>query len=81
MTHNHTELIDDGVARKIEFSMSMKRVDDYTAAIYGELKTQATSCSHLLGAGSEGWQGDNVYGALSPCVYAHARWRGNYAEF
>ncbi|KTH45432.1 phage tail protein, partial [Enterobacter hormaechei] len=53
VTHTHTELFSDGAARKIEFSLSLKRVDDSLAAIYGDLKTQAdnlvTSAGNWLG--------------------------------
>ncbi|HCR3029592.1 TPA: phage tail protein [Escherichia coli] len=53
ITHTHTELFNDGAARKIEFSMSLKRVDDSVAAIYGDLKTQAdnllSSAGNMLG--------------------------------
>ncbi|KLQ41770.1 hypothetical protein ABF70_23820 [Enterobacter hormaechei subsp. steigerwaltii] len=49
----HTELFSDGAARKIEFSLSLKRVDKSLAAIYGDLKTQAdnlvTSAGDWLG--------------------------------
>ncbi|MCO5779633.1 phage tail protein, partial [Enterobacter hormaechei] len=49
----HTELFSDGAARKIEFSLSLKRVDDSLAAIYGDLKTQAdnlvTSAGNWIG--------------------------------
>lgn len=41
VTHTHTELFSDGTARRIEFSLALKRVDDSVAAIYGDLKTQA----------------------------------------
>lgn len=41
VTHNHTELFSDGAARKIEFTLSLKRVDESLAAMYGDLKTQA----------------------------------------
>jgi phage protein U len=53
ISHTHTELFNDGAARKIEFSMSLKRVDDSVAAIYGDLKTQAdnllSSAGNMLG--------------------------------
>ncbi|MGR7928178.1 phage tail protein, partial [Escherichia coli] len=53
VTHNHTELFSDGAAKKIEFSLSLKRVDESLAAIYGDLKTQAdnlvTSAGNWLG--------------------------------
>jgi len=53
LTHTHSELFSDGAARKIEFSLSLKRVDDSLAAIYGDLKTQAdnlvTSAGNWLG--------------------------------
>ena len=53
ITHTHTELFSDGSARKIEFSLSLKRVDDSVAAIYGDLKTQAdnllSSAGNMLG--------------------------------
>ncbi|MGF6423188.1 phage protein U [Lelliottia sp. 489] len=53
VTHTHTEFFSDGQARKIDFSLSLKRVDDSVAAIYGDLKTQAdnlvTSSGNLLG--------------------------------
>lgn len=53
VTHMHTELFSDGAARKIEFSLSLKRVDKSLAAIYGDLKTQAdnlvTSAGNWLG--------------------------------
>lgn len=49
----HTELFSDGAARKIEFSLSLKRVDKSLSAIYGDLKTQAdnlvTSAGNWLG--------------------------------
>ena len=53
VTHTHSELFSDGAARKIEFSLSLKWVDDSLAAIYGDLKTQAdnlvTSAGNWLG--------------------------------
>jgi len=53
VTHTHTEFFSDGQARKIDFSLSLKRVDDSVVAIYGDLKTQAdnlvTSAGNLLG--------------------------------
>ncbi|MGF6436345.1 phage protein U [Kosakonia sp. 1610] len=53
VTHTPTELFSDGAARKIEFSLSLKRVDKSLAAIYGDLKTQAynlvTSAGDWLG--------------------------------
>jgi len=53
VTHTHTELFSDGTARRIEFSLSLKRVDDSIAAIYGDLKTQAekmvTSAANWVG--------------------------------
>lgn len=53
VTHNHTELFSDGAAKKIEFSLSLKRVDESLAAMYGDLKTQAdnlvTSASEWVG--------------------------------
>jgi len=53
VTHTHTEFFSDGQARKIDFSLSLKRVDDSVAAIYGDLKTQAdnlvTSAGDWLG--------------------------------
>lgn len=53
ITHTHTELFSDGSARKIEFSLSLKRVDDSVAAICGDLKTQAdnllSSAGNMLG--------------------------------
>ncbi|KAE8273460.1 hypothetical protein DOU50_17495 [Enterobacter sp. C6] len=53
VTHTHTELFSDGAARKIEFSLSLKRVDKSLVAIYGDMKTQAdnlvTSASDWLG--------------------------------
>ncbi len=43
----------DGAARKIEFSLTLKRVDKSLAAIYGDLQTQAdnlvTSAGNWLG--------------------------------
>ncbi|KZP96311.1 hypothetical protein A3N35_14915 [Enterobacter hormaechei subsp. steigerwaltii] len=46
-------VVSDGAARKIEFSLSLKRVDDSLAAIYGDLKTQAdnlvTSAGNWIG--------------------------------
>jgi phage protein U len=52
-TSTHTELFSDGQARKIDFSLSLKRIDDSLAAIYGDLQTQAdnlfTSAGNWLG--------------------------------
>jgi len=41
VTRTDSELFSEGAARKIEFSLSLKRVDESLAAIYGDLKTQA----------------------------------------
>lgn len=41
VTHTHSELFSDGATRKIEFSLSLKRVDESLASIYGDLQTQA----------------------------------------
>ena len=53
VTHTHSELFSDGAARKIEFSLSLKRVDKSLASIYGDLQTQAdnlvTSAGNWLG--------------------------------
>ena len=53
VTRTDSELFSDGAARKIEFSLSLKRVDDSLAAIYGDLKTQAdnlvTSAGNWIG--------------------------------
>lgn len=52
-SRNHTELFSDGAARKIEFTLSLKRVDESLAAMYGDLKTQA---DNLVTSASE-WAG------------------------
>ncbi|GEM_PF-78416 len=49
VTHTHNELFSDGAARKIEFSLSLKRVDESLAAIYGDLKTQADKLAGRAG--------------------------------
>lgn len=42
----HTEFFSDGAARKIDFTLSLKRVDESLAAMFGDLNKQATE---LLG--------------------------------
>ncbi|MNB71233.1 Phage P2 GpU [compost metagenome] len=49
VTHTHTELYSDGVARKIEFSLSLKRVDESLTVMYGDLKAQAESLVQSAG--------------------------------
>ena len=55
----HTEFFDDGAARKIEFTLSLKRVDESLTAMFGDLNKQA---SELLG--SAGNLTDKLQGAL-----------------
>lgn len=49
VTHTHTELYSDGAARKIEFSLSLKRVDESLTVMYGDLKAQAESLVQSAG--------------------------------
>ena len=60
VTHTHTELFSDGAARKIEFSLSLKRVDDSLAAIYGDLKTQADNLVSLTMTDNRGFEADQL---------------------
>ncbi len=57
VTHNHTELFSDGAARKIEFTLSLKRVDESLAAMYGDLKTQADNLVTSAGEWAGGLAG------------------------
>lgn len=43
----HTEFFSDGAARKIDFTLSLKRVDESLTEMFGDLKKQA---SELLGS-------------------------------
>ena len=38
----HTEFFDDGAARKIDFTLSLKRVDESLSAMFGDLQRQAS---------------------------------------
>lgn len=49
VTHTHTELYSDGSARKIEFSLSLKRVDESLVVMYGDLKAQSESLLKSVG--------------------------------
>jgi phage protein U len=55
----HTEFFSDGAARKIDFTLSLKRVDESLTAMFGDLNKQA---SELLG--SAGNLTDKLQGAL-----------------
>lgn len=50
---SHTEFFSDGAARKIDFSLSLKRVDESLTAMFGDLNKQAgellTSAGDLAG--------------------------------
>lgn len=41
VTHTHTDFYSDGTARKIDFTLSLKRVDESLMAMFGDLRTQA----------------------------------------
>lgn len=55
----HTEFFSDGATRKIDFTLSLKRVDESLTAMFGDLNKQA---SELLG--SAGNLTDKLQGAL-----------------
>ncbi|EBX9864858.1 replication endonuclease [Salmonella enterica subsp. enterica serovar Typhimurium] len=55
----HAEFFSDGAARKIDFTLSLKRVDESLTAMFGDLNKQA---SELLG--SAGNLTDKLQGAL-----------------
>lgn len=42
LSETHSELFADGSARKIEFTVSLLRVDESLAAMFGDLKEQAS---------------------------------------
>jgi len=49
-SETHAELFSDGTARKINFNVSMKRVDESLTAMFGDLKKQADGL--ISGAGN-----------------------------
>ncbi|HDR2619380.1 TPA: phage tail protein [Enterobacter chuandaensis] len=53
VTHTHSDFYSDGTARKIEFSLSLKRVDESLMKMFGDLRTQAeelvTSARNSIG--------------------------------
>lgn len=49
-SETHSEFFSDGAARKINFNLSMKRVDESLTAMFGDLKKQADGL--ISGAGS-----------------------------
>lgn len=55
----HTEFFSDGAARKIDFTLSLKRVDESMTAMFGDLNKQA---SEILDAA--GNMADKLKGAL-----------------
>ena len=59
VTRTDSELFSDGAARKIDFTLSLKRVDESLTAMFGDLNKQA---SELLG--SAGNLTDKLQGAL-----------------
>lgn len=59
----HTEFFSDGAARKIDFTLSLKRVDESLTAMFGDLNKQA---SELLGsAGNLAGQLQGALGGLT----------------
>lgn len=42
VTHTHSDFYSDGTARKIEFTLSLKRVDESLMTTFGDLRTQAS---------------------------------------
>lgn len=53
VAHTHSDFYSDGTARKIEFTLSLKRVDESLMAMFGDLRTQAeelvTSARNSMG--------------------------------
>ena len=41
VTHTHSDFYNDGTARKINFTLELKRVDESLMAMFGDLRTQA----------------------------------------
>ena len=42
VTHTHSDFYSDGTARKINFTLELKRVDESLMAMFGDLRTQAS---------------------------------------
>ena len=56
----HTEFFSDGAARKIDFTLSLKRVDESLTAMFGDLSKQTSEL-----AGSAANLADKLQGALA----------------
>jgi phage protein U len=57
VTHTHTDLYSDGSARKIEFNLTLKRVDESLVVMYGDLKAQAETLVSSVGSWAGGLVG------------------------
>ncbi|RXJ11471.1 phage tail protein [Lelliottia nimipressuralis] len=57
VTHTHTDLYSDGAARKIEFNLTLKRVDESLVVMYGDLKAQAETLVSSVGSWAGGLVG------------------------
>jgi len=57
VTHTHTDLYSDGSARKIEFNLTLKRVDESLVVMYGDLKAQAETLASSVGSWAGGLVG------------------------
>ncbi|WP_312069342.1 phage tail protein [Lelliottia nimipressuralis] len=57
VTHTHTDLYSDGSARKIEFNLTLKRVDEALVVMYGDLKAQAETLVSSVGSWAGGLVG------------------------
>ena len=53
VTHTHSDFYSDGTARKINFTLELKRVDESLMTMFGDLRTQAeelvTSARNSIG--------------------------------
>lgn len=57
VTHTHTDLYSDGSARKIEFNLTLKRVDESLVVMFGDLKAQAETLVSSVGSWAGGLVG------------------------
>lgn len=56
ITAANTELLSNGAARKIDFTISLKRVDESMIAMFGDLKNQASELLDSAIKQAEKWQ-------------------------